>query len=212
METDVKRIRSGKCILLWLVMLTLRVAAVAQVIHISNVEELYSAVNDPANTGAALVLGPGTYMLSATDPKGAQRPKGGRIDMQMNMSIVGIESDRDAVILDASGLPLSSFPSTVNGVATGPNAAVRMGLGYNALEWLTVRDAVKGGANIDTGLQAFDPGTAYIRVAHVASTGSARGLNILNFGPPTSGQTIEADVIDCYFFSNNVALAEGIRI
>jgi hypothetical protein len=100
----------------------------------------------------------------------------------------------------------------VNGVATGPNAAIRMGLGYNALEWLTVRDAVNGGANIDTGLQAFDPGTAYIRVSHIASTGSTRGLNILNFGPATSGQTIEADIVDCNFFHNNVGLGEGIRI
>jgi hypothetical protein len=100
----------------------------------------------------------------------------------------------------------------VNGVATGPNAAIRMGLGYNALEWLTVRDAVNAGANIDTGLQAFDPGTAFIRVAHLATTGATRGLNILNFGPQTSGQTIDADIVDCYFFSNNIALAEGIRI
>ena len=207
-----KIICSGKCILLWLVILTLRVAAVAQVIQISNVEELYIAVNNPANTGATLVLAPGTYMLSATDSQGVQLPNGGRIQLQMDMSIVGVEGDRDSVVINASGLPASSFPQTVNGVATGPNAAVRMGLGHNALEWLTVRDAVNGQANIDTGLQPLDPGTAYIRVAHVASTGSTRGLNIQNFGPLTSGQTIEADITDCYFFNNNVTLSEGIRI
>ncbi|RSL18859.1 hypothetical protein EDE15_4464 [Edaphobacter aggregans] len=206
-----KKLSSSICILLWLIGL-LSPAAVAQMIQISNVEELYSAVNDPANTGASLVLAPGTYMLSATDSKGAARPNGGRIELQMDMSMVGVEGDRDSVVINASGLPLSSFPPTVNGVVTGPNAAVRMGLGHNALEWLTVRDAVNGGANIDTGLQAFDPGTAFIRVAHVATTGGARGLNILNFGPQTSGQTIEADIVDCYFFSNNIALAEGIRI
>jgi hypothetical protein len=128
-------------------------------------------------------------MLSATDSKGAQLPNGGRIQLQMDMSIVGVEGDRDSVVINASGLPASSFPQTVNGVATGPNAAVRMGLGHNALEWLTVRDAVNGQANIDTGLQSLDPGTAYIRVAHIASTGSFRGLNIQNFGPQTSGQT-----------------------
>jgi hypothetical protein len=207
-----KRICSGKCILLCLAMFTLPVATVAQVIHVSNVEQLYSAANNPANTGTTLVLARGTYMLSATDSTGKERPNGGRIELQMDMSMVGVVGDRNAVVINASGLPLSSFPPTVNGVATGPNAAVRMGLGHNALEWLTVRDAVNAGGNIDTGLQAFDPGTAFIRIAHVASTGSARGLNILNFGPPTSGQTIEADIIDCYFFSNNIALAEGIRI
>lgn len=211
-----KGICSNRCILFWLAMLTLRVTAAAQVIQISNVEELYSAVNDPANAGAALVLAPGTYWLSPTDSKSAQRPNGGRIELQMDMSIAGVEGDRDAVVINASGLPLSSFPQVVNGVAIGPNAAVRMGLGHNALEWLTVRDAVNGGANIDTSLQPLDPGTAYIRVAHVASTGALRGLNILNFGPQTSGQTIEADIDDCYFFDNNATLIQsqtsGLRI
>ncbi len=206
------RICSSRCILFWLVMLTLRVTAVAQIIQISNVEELYGAVNDPANAGASLVLAPGTYMLSVADSKGAERPNGGRIELQRDMSIVGVDGDRDAVVINASGLPLSSFPQIVNGVGIGPNAAIRMGLGHNALEWLTVRDAVNGGANIDTSLQALDPETAYIRVAHVASTGSTRGLNILNFGPATSGQTIEADISDCDFFNNNLTLSEGIRI
>jgi hypothetical protein len=194
-------------------MLTVHVAAVAaQVIHISNVEELYSAVNDPANAGAALVLAPGTYMLSATDSNGAKRPNGGRIELQMDMSIVGVENDRDAVVINASGLPLSSFPQIINGVAIGPNAAIRMGLGDNALEWLTVRDAVNGGANIDTSLQALDPGTAFVRVAHVASTGSTLGLNLLNFGPATSGQILEADVVDSYFFENHFGTSVGVRI
>jgi len=87
-----------------------------------------------------------------------------------------------------------------------------MGLGHNVLEWLTVRDARNGQANIDSGLQPLDPGTAFLRVAHVASTGSTRGLNILNFGPQSSGQTLEADIIDCYFFDNDFNLSEGIRI
>jgi hypothetical protein len=105
-----KRIRSGKCILLLLIVLALPVAAVAEAIRISNVEELYSAVNDPANTGAALLLAHGTYMLLAIDSKGAQRPNGGRIELQMNMSIIGVIGNRNAVVIDASGLPLSSFP------------------------------------------------------------------------------------------------------
>ena len=206
-----KRTFSSKCIFLWLVLLTVRVIAVAQV-HISNVEQLYSAVNDPANVGVTLRLAAGTYMLSTIDSKGAARPKGGRIELQMNMSIVGVAGDKGAVIINASGLPTSSFPQTVNGVATGPNAAIRMGLGFNALEWLTVRDAVNGQANIDTGLQSLDPGATYIRVEHVASSGSTRGLNILNFGPQTSGQTIDAEVIDSDFFENPYTLSEGIRV
>jgi hypothetical protein len=87
-----------------------------------------------------------------------------------------------------------------------------MGFGHNSLEWLTVRDALNAQANIDTGLQSLDPGTAFIRVAHVASSGSARGLQVINYGPQTSGQTIEADVIDCYLFDNILGIGEGIRI
>jgi len=197
---------------LCLIVLALSHCAMAQVIQISNVEELYSAVNNTANAGTTLVLSPGTYMLSATDSNGVPRPKGGRIELQPDMSLIGVEGDRNAVVINAFNLPASSFPQTANGIATGPNAAVRMGLGDNALEWLTVRDARFAQANIDSGLQPLDPGTAYIRIAHVDSTGSTRGLNVLNFGPQTSGQTIEADIIDCHFFDNHFNLSEGVRM
>ena len=186
--------------------------ATAQTITVANVEELYDAVNDPANAGATLLLAPGDYRLSTIDPQGVPRPKGGRIELQPDMSLQGVAGDRSAVVIDAFDLPASSFPQTVNGVATGPNAAVRLGLGHNALEWLTVRDARAGQANIDSGLQPLDPGTAYIRVEHVDSTGSVRGINILNFGPATSGQTIEADIVDCHFFDNALGLSESIRM
>lgn len=202
-----RKLGSSNCIFLWLIVLALSACAVAQTIQISNVEELYSAVNDPANAGATLVLAPGTYMMSASDPNGAVRPKGGRIELQPDMSLIGVEGDRTAVVINAFNLPVSSFPQTA-----GPNAAVRLGLGHNALEWLTVRDARFAQANIDSGLQPLDPGTAFLWIAHVASTGSTRGLNVLNFGPQTSGQTIEADIIDCYFFDNDFNLSEGVRM
>jgi hypothetical protein len=208
----VKKTGSSNYIFLWLIVLVLGHSAAAQMIQISNVEDLYNAVNDPANAGSTLVLSPGTYMLSASDPNGVPRPKRGRIELQPDMSLIGVEGDRTAVVISAFDLPASSFPQTVNGVATGPNASIRMGLGHNSLEWLTVRDGTFAQANIDSGLQPLDPGTAFIRVAHVASTGSTRGLNVLNFGPQTSGQTIEADIIDCYFFDNVFGISEGVRL
>jgi hypothetical protein len=194
-----------------LIVLALSPVAVAQSIQITNVEELYTAVNNSANAGATLVLAPGTYMLSASDSNNVPRPKGGRIELEPDMSLVGVTGNRDAVVISAFNLPDSSFPTDADGVATGPNAAVRMGLGHNAVEWITIRDARAGQANLDSGLQSLDPGTAFIRIAHVSSTGSARGLNLLNFGPQTSGQTIEADVDDCYFFNNDIGIAEGVR-
>jgi hypothetical protein len=207
----VKKLNSAKHIRLWLFVLALSRCVVAQVVPVSNVEELYNAVNNPANAGATLVLAPGTYMLSAIDPNNVPRPKGGRIEFQMDMSLMGVEGDRDAVVINGSGLPASSFPTTTNGIATGPSAAIRMGLGHNALEWLTVRDVINGQDNINTGLQPLDPGEAYILVAHVASSGSNRGLDILNFGPNSSGQTIEAEVIDSEFFDNPAGTSVGIR-
>lgn len=190
-----------------LVVLGLSQGAMAQTIAIGNVEDLYRAVNDGANAGAVLVLSPGIYMLSVTGPNGAPRPKGGRIEMQPDMSLQGVDGDRSAVVISAFDLPASSFPQ-----ATGPNAAIRMGLGHNSLEWLTVRDARFAQGNIDTGLQPLDPGTAVVRIAHIASTGSTRGLNVLNFGPQSSGQTIEAEIVDSHFFDNVVNLSEGMRL
>ena len=72
-----------------------------------------------------------------------------------------IEGDRSAVVINAINLPASSFPA--NGTPAGPNAAVRIGLGRNTLEWLTVRDARFAQANIDSGLQPLDPAPAVIR-------------------------------------------------
>ena len=49
-------------------------------INISDIEQLYSSVNDTANEGKTIVLAPGTYVLSAVAPGGLNRPKGGRRD------------------------------------------------------------------------------------------------------------------------------------
>jgi len=190
-------------ILLTLVFVTYLPAA-ANPVYIANVEELYSAVNDPSNAGATLELAAGTYRLSPSDPFGHPRPKGGRIELQQNMSIVGVVGDRSSVVINAFDLPATSY------LGVGPSAALRTGYGTNYVEWLTVRDARFGQANIDTGLQA--PGTAYIRIAHVAATGSARGLNVLNFGPAASGETIEIEIIDNDFFQNPFGVSEGMRI
>jgi hypothetical protein len=185
-------------------------AALAQAVPVSDVEQLYAAVNNPANVGATVSLAPGTYRLSVNDPQGNARPNGGRLHLQSDMTLRGVEGDRFAVVISAFDLPASSFPQ--NGAIRGANAAIRLGLGHNALEWLWVRDARAGQANIDSGLQPLDPGTAYIRIAHVASSGSRRGLNLQNSGAAVSGQTIEAEIVDSDFFDNTLALSEGVRI
>ena len=177
----------------------------AQTINVSNVDELYSAVNNSANLGATIVLSPGVYMLSPTDQNTVPRPNKGRIDLLESMSLSGVAGDRGAVIIDAGNLPASSFTGS-----PGPIAAVRLGRGSNSLQWLTVRNAINGQANIDSGLQM--PGVAYVTVAHVDSYGSARGLNLLNFGPGASGETIEAELTDNDFHDNVLGVGEGARV
>lgn len=189
---------------LFLLALSAATSAFAGTVYVANVEELYTAVNDPANVGTTIELAAGIYMLSVNDPFGIPRPNRGRLELKENMSIIGVPGDRSAVVISAFDLPATSFQTV------GPSAALRAGLGTNSIEWLTVRDARFGQANIDTGLQA--PGTAYVRIAHVATTGSARGLNVINFGPAASGETIEIDIIDSDFFNNTFGLSEGLRI
>jgi len=196
-----------------LLILMLSPCAMAQVVPIADVEALYSALDNPAYDGATLVLAPNTYHLSRKDAYDVDRKNLGRIELRRDMTLRGVVGDQSAVIINAYALPQDSYPQTTKDlVATGPNAAIRMGLGRNSLEWLTVQDAWKGQANIDTGLQKLDPGSTTIRLDHVSSTGSARGLNALNFGPETSGQHIDMEILNSEFYDNDIGQAQGVRI
>jgi Tol biopolymer transport system component len=177
------------------------------VVNVANIEELYSAVNNSANAGNQIIIAPGVYFLSVNDPNGAARPNAGRLELQENMSLRGVVGERGAVIIDAINLPLSSF----NNAAPIPlTAAIRMGRGTNAIEWLTVRNAVNGNANIGTELAST---STNIRVAHVASTNSQRGLDVRNFGAAQIGRVINAEIIDNDFYNNRIGtLGEGFRI
>ncbi len=176
------------------------------IVNVANVEEFYAAVNNPANVGNQIVLAPGVYLLSVNAPGGAARPNGGRIELQENMALRGVQGDREAVVIDAINLPASSYaapPIPLTG-------AVRMGRGVNSIEWLTVRNSVNGAANIDTDL--VFPGTAYIRVAHIASSNSQRGVDVRNFGAAGAGAVIEAEIVDNDLYNNLLGVSESLRI
>src|SRR5258705_7676451 len=96
-------------------------------IMVADINQLYEAVNNPDNAGSLLVLAPGTYMLNAS------YLNGGRLELQMNMSLTGQPGHAESVVIDESTLPAASF--TIPSVRTG---GIRMGLGTNNLEWLTV--------------------------------------------------------------------------
>ena len=168
-----------------------------------NVDQLYTAVNDPQNAGRQIVAAPGVYMLSATDSNGAPRPNGGRLEFQEDMSLVGVEGDRSAVVISGINLPASVLPN-----APIPFGAIRLGRGRNAVEWLTIRDTRGGQGNIVTGLTW--PGTQYVRVAHVASTGATNyNLSLFNFG---TAPVLEADIVDNDLFGAFGGMRGGFRI
>jgi len=172
------------------------------VVSVANAEELYAAVNDPTNTGAAIILAPGIYALSANGPGGLPRPNGGRLELQLDMSLYGLAGDRAAVVIDTSSLPLSSL-----NVALGRTGSIRIGRGSNSIEWLTIVGNLLAAAGIETDL-AGTP-TTRIRVAHVVSGGSTRGVDVRNVGAAMAGRRIDAEIVDSDFSSGIGAM--GIR-
>jgi len=177
----------------------------APTVNVATVEELYSAVNNSSNVGSKIVLATGVYMLSATDSGGSARPNGGRLELQENMVLRGVAGNRGAVVIDAANLPSSSYTTPI--ANTG---AIRLGKGTNAVEWLTVRNAVSGGAGIIVHLSA--PGTAYVRIAHCVSTGGHRGIDMRNAAASQTGFIIEAEIVDNDLHNNRIQTATGLRI
>src|SRR5215831_7023145 len=70
-------------------------------LYVSNIEELYAAVNNPSYAGAVVVLAPGIYTLSTTDAHNQNRPNGGSFVLQPGMGLVGqnryVDRDGDGV-------------------------------------------------------------------------------------------------------------------
>lgn len=179
--------------------------AVAPRVNVATIEELYSAVNNPAHANSQVVIAAGFYLLSATDPSGAARPNGGRLELQMGMSLIGVTGNRGAVVIDAVNLPADSYGGGV------PNSgAIRLGNGNNSVEWLTIKNAVAGGAQII--VHRNDPGTSHVRVAHVDSSGGHRGIDIRNVAGSQSGFHIEAEIVDNDLHGNRISTAQGMRL
>ena len=152
-------------------------------IHVSSIEELYTAVNDPANAGAQITLAPGTYLLDAT------YPNRGRLELQEDMSLYGQPGDPHAVVIDQSGLPNTSYAGPLTG-------GIRIGKGTNKLKWLSL----KGGslsanpfAVVTTDLPSSE---TYIEISHVIvnSNGSRIGIDLRNRLAEHTGRKVYASV------------------
>lgn len=169
-------------------------------ITVSNVEELYAAVDDTNNAGTSVILAPGTYTLSRNRPDGSLRTNAGRLELQPDMSLTGVFRNRSAVVIDGSGLPASSF-SLPGPLLVG---VIRVGRGSNAVEWLTITGNSLSVGSIDASL--LSPQGSYVLVAHVTSTGSPRAVDVRNIAMPN--RLLEAELIDNEFYGG----FEGIRV
>jgi len=175
----------------------------ATALYVADVEQLYAAVNNPANAGASVILAPNIYVLSSTSPAGSARPNGGRLDLQQDMSLYGVSGDRAAVIIDATAPGLSFTEGMPPGQRTG---VIRTGRGSNTVEWLTIAGNPLAAAAIDTDL--FLTLEAHVRVAHVVAGNSSRGVDVRNLGAAMSGRRLHADIVDGEFFGS----IESIRV
>lgn len=154
-------------------------------IYVYNVNQLYDAINNPANEGSTLVLAPGTYKL---DP---DHPNGGRLDLLRNMSLIGQQGDPKSVVIDVSALPFTSV-TLENGFRTG---VIRTGNGNNAIEWMTLENDGKN-EDIRSLIQTDIAATPItrVRIAHTIVQGATIGINIANRAETSNGRTIEAAI------------------
>jgi hypothetical protein len=189
-----------------------RLDVAAIVINVADVEQLYSAVNDPAKEGAAITLAPGTYVLSTSNASGVARPNAGRLELQQDMSLHGLTGDRSAVVIDATGLPASSMNLPLPLAPTNRTAPVRIGRGGNTIEWLTVMGNPAAAAGVAAELTGTL--TTRVRVAHVVSSGTSRGIDVRNVSPAMAGRRIDAEIVDNDLIGPTQLMgsSEGIRL
>jgi hypothetical protein len=171
----------------------------SEAIPVSTLDALYSAVNNPLNAGKHIVVAPGVYMLDGT------RSHGGRIELQTDMTLSGQVGHQDQVIIDGSNLSAAAL--TDGTLLTG---AVRMGRGSNIVEWLTVRNVVKGASAITTDFVL--PGVTVVTIAHVVARGNVHGFDIRNTGAAAAGRSLEVLLTDNELADNLVGVGQGMRI
>jgi hypothetical protein len=181
-------------------------SAIARVVPVANIDQLYEEINKVENAGTLLVLAKGSYKLDPT------RPHCGRLELQRDMGIQGVVGDPNKVRIDASGLYPSSPPTAVcSGARTG---AVRVGAGNNSVEWLKVSGAVGPSSAISTDL--FADGPTKVRIAHVIAVASARGIDVRNSGPSLRSRQLEVELTGDVLTDNveqpNNVPGQGLRI
>jgi len=167
-------------------------------VMVTNIEELYAAVNNPNAQRSVIELAPGKYMLSATDPNGDPRPNGGSLVLPEASVLRGQNEYRD---FDGDGVwdPLDpNDPETYADPATetvidaqnlkgltGKMNVVSLGLN-NQVERLTVRNNVHAGALIGINVKPAQGGLQGVVINCIVERGQ-RGLRAQHNGMEFTG-------------------------
>ena len=168
-------------------------------IYVSDISQLYTAVNNPGNAGAIIFMSPGTYLLSAS------YPNSGRVELQTDMELRGQPGHAEAVIIDQTALPTASFNLTGGGRTGG----IRMGRGTNTLEWITVRGNVNALSAIDADLLSTE---TFVRIKHTVVSGSQIGIDLRNRLAEHSGRIIHAEIVNNEMLENQAGFGTGLVI
>src|SRR5262245_46134124 len=134
------------------------------------------------------------------------RPTDGRLELQTDMSMSGVTGHPEDVVIDSSDAV--NGPAFALGGGLGNGGTIRIGRGRNSVEWLTVVGGSSSAAGVQTDLVGAP---AILRVAHVVSRGSIRGLVVRNLGPAAAGRPIVSDLADNEVFENTPMNRQGIR-
>jgi len=174
-------------------------------IYVSDINQLYAAVNDPANTNSKIVLAPGTYILNPN------HPNAGRIELLDNMELHGQPGHPEQVIIDASALPATSFNPPLN-FPTARTGAIRIGRGANTIEWLTVLGNSSQSALSVIDADLVSTPIARVRIAHCIVSGGRIGINLRNPSTASNGRILEAEIADNEIKENLVEFGQGIEL
>jgi len=176
-------------------------------IEVSDVEELYAAVNDDNNVGKTIVLRNGVYELSRHDAGGEARLNTGRLELKRNMSLRGSDSSECVLKVSSSDSPV------FNENPTARSGMIKTGLGNHTIEKLTVIAPPQAGSGISTDLVDLQSQETTIRIAKVISGDPnsehlTRGIDIRNTGTAVMGRHLKAFIEKCEFHGGR----QGIRI
>jgi len=173
-------------------------------VYVSTLDELYAAVNDAGNAGTEVILAPGIYVLNAS------YPNGGRLELQTDMSLKGQPGQIDAVLIDQSTLPISSYRLS----PTITVAPLRIGRGANSIEWLSVKGgpvAVNPLAVIESDLLG-DQTNVTISHVNVECNGSRTGILFRNRLEEHANRVINANLEYSEIFGATSGVAAGVAM